>query len=386
LTSVSLDFAAVIEEILREDHGDEIAGKLLATSPIIGYLLKKTKAANRGSKSRGSFGNLYALYVLAEDYVSKGYLTDGSYADYDGARFSDLMTRQKQLPFGEKLQNHSLNSRLNDEFHKFYPDVPQRPIIRDMGTQRYWLSEQLFKPEDINICESVIRIVDAYVESRRDSFASFIEACRLIQALGDDANDEKLEFVKSLLSPTTDARIFEIVSFAIMKTFYGDKSVWFGETRETVLEQELKLYKTGRTNANDGGIDFVMRPLGRFFQVTETLDLKKYFLDIDKIQKFPMTFVIKSEKSNDQILEHLRGGAEQLFGVRRVVDSYMDAIEEVINIPRLLELLTESLTAGTFSSLIHEIVIQSRIEFNLDDDEEAMVHKLEEVVVAANGA
>lgn len=30
--------------------------------------------------------------------------------------------------------------------------------------------------------------------------------------------------------------------------------------------------KTGRTNANDGGIDFVTKPLGRFFQVTETLD------------------------------------------------------------------------------------------------------------------
>ena len=50
------------------------------------------------------------------------------------------------------------------------------------------------------------------------------------------------------------------------------------------------LYKTGRTNANDGGIDFVMRPLGRFFQVTETVDVNKYFLDIDKIQRFPLTF------------------------------------------------------------------------------------------------
>jgi hypothetical protein len=60
------------------------------------------------------------------------------------------------------------------------------------------------------------------------------------------------------------------------------------------VTRNLKLYKTGRTNANDGGIDFVMKPLGRFFQVTETLDFKKYFLDIDKIQKYPVTFVIKS--------------------------------------------------------------------------------------------
>ncbi len=31
------------------------------------------------------------------------------------------------------------------------------------------------------------------------------------------------------------------------------------------MKKKLQLYKTGRTNANDGGIDFVMRPIGRFF-------------------------------------------------------------------------------------------------------------------------
>jgi len=44
-----------------------------------------------------------------------------------------------------------------------------------------------------------------------------------------------------------------------------------------VEEDNLELYKTGRTNANDGGIDFVMKPLGRFFQVTETTDVKNTF-------------------------------------------------------------------------------------------------------------
>lgn len=68
----------------------------------------------------------------------------------------------------------------------------------------------------------------------------------------------------------------------------------------------MHLYKTGRTNANDGGIDFVMRPLGRFFQVTETLDFKKYFLDIDKIERFPLSFVIKSEESVDDLLSKLK--------------------------------------------------------------------------------
>ena len=48
--------------------------------------------------------------------------------------------------------------------------------------------------------------------------------------------------------------------------------------------ENLKLYKTGRTNANDGGIDFVMKPLGRFFQVTETLDFKNTFLTLIKFK------------------------------------------------------------------------------------------------------
>jgi len=70
---------------------------------------------------------------------------------------------------------------------------------------------------------------------------------------------------------------------------------------DKLTKENLKLYKTGRTNANDGGIDFVMKPLGRFFQVTETLDVKKYFLDIEKIERYPITFVIKLEKTTDDI-------------------------------------------------------------------------------------
>ena len=59
----------------------------------------------------------------------------------------------------------------------------------------------------------------------------------------------------------------------------------------------MQLFKTGRTNANDGGIDFVMRPVGRFFQVTEVNNYDKYLLDIDKVMHFPVSFVIKTTNS-----------------------------------------------------------------------------------------
>lgn len=369
------DFALAVEELLTKRYGRETAAKLLAQSPMIGYLIRKTRAANRDSKSRGSFANLYAIYVLVEDYLTHGFDTEGSYSEYEGAKFSSLMIRQRQLPFGEKLQNHALNSRLNDEFHKFYPDVAARPIQRDVETQRYWLNEALFVVDGMNICRAVIDIIDEYVEARRGRFSQFIEACKQIASLGDSRSGEKQAFIASLLQPSTDARIFEIISFAIMKAAYGDKSVWIGSTRDGVDEQPLQLYKTGRTNANDGGIDFVMRPLGRFFQVTETLDLKKYFLDIDKIQRFPITFVIKTEMPVEEIESRLRQGAVQIFGVTRIVERYMAAIEEIINIPQLLLLLEESISSGTFDALIQEVILQSRVEFNLDldDDEEAMI-------------
>jgi len=375
--STSDEFSHRINEILLSRYGAETASDLLVSSPLIGYLIRKTRAANRDSKARGSFANLYAIYVLVEDYLSKGFDSTGSYSEYEGAKFTSLMSRQRQLPFGEKLQNHALNSRLNDEFHKFYPDISTRPIIRDVGTQRYWLNESLFLVDGINIAAAVIEIIDAYVDARRGNFQSFIEACKRIEALGDAQNDEKVAFIASLLQPNSDARIFEIVSFSIMKAHYGDKTVWLGFARDEVEEQPLILYKTGRTNANDGGIDFVMRPLGRFFQVTETLDVKKYFLDIDKIQRFPITFVIKTMLPVEDIRSRLRQSAQQMFGVTRVVDSYMAAIEEIINIPTLMAHLKESVENGTIGDVVHEIVLQSRVEFYLDDDEEAMLRTMD---------
>ncbi|MBN2630451.1 MAG: hypothetical protein JXR75_07915, partial [Rhodobacteraceae bacterium] len=68
---------------------------------------RKTKAATRGAKARRSLGNVYALLVLAEDFVA---------GKPDGSRFTDLLARMKALPFGSKLQNHPLDNRLNDEF------------------------------------------------------------------------------------------------------------------------------------------------------------------------------------------------------------------------------------------------------------------------------
>ena len=72
----------------------------------------------------------------------------------------------------------------------------------------------------------------------------------------------------------------------------------------------------------------MMKPLGYFFQVTETLDIKKYFLDIDKLEHYPIRFVIKTTEDREEIYEHLRKGAYEQYGIDKIVNKYMDSKDE----------------------------------------------------------
>ena len=65
-------FTPAIESILSDEFGSD-AQEVLQASPLLGYLNHKTASASRGSKSRGSFANHYALYVLLEDYLQNDY-------------------------------------------------------------------------------------------------------------------------------------------------------------------------------------------------------------------------------------------------------------------------------------------------------------------------
>lgn len=374
-------FTSRILEILRKHFG-EYAEDIFQASPILGYLNIKTKAANRGSKARGAFANHYALYVIVEDYIKQGYAdgkTTEPYSKYQGAKFSDLFYRQRELPFGAKLQNHALNARLNEEFKKFYPTVGKPPIVHDVKSQHYWIQEDLLlisirlkngKKYTYNISKAVIDIIDFYVATKKAAFEGFLHACRQIAELGKQDSDKAVNFVVEQLKPNVDARVFEIVSYAVLKAKYGLQSVWIGDTKETVSEEFLILYKTGRTNANDGGIDFVMKPLGRFFQVTETVDVSKYFLDIDKVQKFPITFIVKSDESTDQIRETIKAQAIAKYNIEAVVDTYMAAIEQIINTKDLVIAFKEVVKSNQLQNVMDEIVDQSKVEFNYNDDED----------------
>ncbi|WP_220272073.1 hypothetical protein [Helicobacter didelphidarum] len=162
-----------------------------------------------------------------------------------------------------------------------------------------------------------------------------------------------------------EARIFEIIAYAILKNHYKNEKIYIGKTPDELEERYLELYKTGRTNANDGGIDFVMRPLGRFFQVTEVNHYDKYLLDIDKVLHFPITFVVKTKETKEKILKDFQTYIfKKSQGMKIIEERYRQAIEEIITINELIKWL-DFLDDKSINTLICDIDLYYRLELNL---------------------
>jgi hypothetical protein len=361
-------------QVILNKHFKANSAEIFERSLILQYINLKTKSANRGAKARASFANLYAIYVIIEDYLENKFDKTGDYSKYDGAVFSKLFHRQRELPFGNKLQNHALNNRMNAEFQKFFPTSEITPILRNLETNRYWINENLLKiqigKKQINVAKAIIEIIEDYSQTKRDAFERFIKNCEDLQKIEKSDPTKVQEFIVNLIAPNVDARLFEIVSYSILKYYYHNQQIFWGYEPGKLTKENLKLYKTGRTNANDGGIDFVMRPLGRFFQVTETLDVKKYFLDIDKTERYPITFVIKSDESLNELSSRLKENAIKWYSIESVVKKYMACMEELINIPVLVERYKIAVNQGFLIDILDEIISQSKVEFNYEEDDE----------------
>ncbi len=57
------DFTPVIRRILFAEFGSA-SEQIFKRSELLQYINVKTISASRGSKARGSFGNLYAIYLI----------------------------------------------------------------------------------------------------------------------------------------------------------------------------------------------------------------------------------------------------------------------------------------------------------------------------------
>jgi len=286
--------------------------------------------------------------VLCEDYVA---------GEHQGSRFTDLLRRMRALPSGSKLQNHPLDNRLNDEIRRQYKVIDELLPVQpaDLGDgqkarkiSRDLLSEGSSDPEVM--ARFVIAVIDKYTSIIYDNQVAYLN---------------ELESVHTLLA-TSDARLFEVVAFAILHIRYSKSKITFNADGE-IHTETLTLYKTGRTNANDGGIDYVLRPLGRFFQVSETLDFKKYFLDFEKVNKFPITFVIKTDLDKVEVFQKLRFAAEAELEYA-LVDRYMQLIEDIITNVDLRELIADIAEDEQLAERCKSLVIQNfKLEFGLLD-------------------
>lgn len=113
-----------------------------------------------------------------------------------------------------------------------------------------------------------------------------------------------------------------------------------------------------------------MRPVGRFFQVTEVNSYDKYLLDIDKVMHFPITFVIKTKSNKSQVLSELDDYiAERSNGMRIIEERYRKAIEEVITINELQQ-WTQDLADEDIDGIIRDIDIYYKLEMNMDAEDE----------------
>ena len=107
-----------------------------------------------------------------------------------------------------------------------------------------------------------------------------------------------------------------------------------------------------------------------FSAAAHAADVKKYFLDFDKIHRYPLTFVIKSTDSEETLLNNLKKNALKIYSIKSVVDRYMGCIEEIINIPKLHKCFISAYKQGYLKKILDEIILQSKIEFNYSDSEE----------------
>lgn len=351
-----------IKKILKKNFGEKYQD-IYDCSPLIQYLDLKMGAINGDTKTRRSLANIYAIYSLVFSYKKEFFNKKDEYKKFDGWEYTVLQKIYQSMYGGAKLQNHALNNRVNNEFsNKISKD--DQLIIQNNG--KYLLFVKYLYVDDIDISNAVIQIINEYISllKKKDK-----KQLMLLENIKKHPNkiEENKKSIKALLCDNAEARLFEIISFAILKNHYKHETYLIGKNIENLTKHILTLYKTGRTNANDGGIDFVMKPLGTFFQVTEVENYDKYLLDMDKVLHYPITFVVKTLNTKDHILREMNEYIEiKTEGMEVLKNRYKNAIEDVITINELLKWLDE-FNKDDIISLIKDIVDYYLLEMNLEN-------------------
>ena len=361
-------FIATIQENVELD-----AEQVIAASGLLRFLHSEMKAASRGAKARKNLANHSAIYATVEDYRNKcpnpdeqiEQLTYG--VDIEFAQYSDLLNRARTLHGCSKIQNHGFNNRLRDKFVNNDFGL-EGPILRNPPNYSFNQDLLIIEVGDaiLNISAAVIAVIDEYLDALREKFLEFIQ--EIERVVNDNDHEAAIGIIEENLADNSDARQFEITSFSVMHSFYSLNSTYIGENPESLKEVAWNLCKTGRTNANDGGIDFVLQPFGKFFQVTEDTNVRKWFLDIEKVSRYPLNFVVKDSRSSEDVLQAIREDAIQTGDYSEdYVEQMVESIQEIITVPNLIEMFNHCTQNGLLGDIMDQILIQSRVEFNIED-------------------
>ena len=358
-----------IKKILIEELKEEQINidDFFAESPLLRYLDLKTGAIFGNAKTRRSLANIYAIYSILHFYQDEYFDRPEKYKEFQGYDYVKLFVFYRSLYGGEKLQNHALNSRVNGEFiNKIVGEKGNHLIIINNG--KYTLHIDYLYVNGLDVSRIAVKVIEEYISLLTLKDSKLIADMNELKTL--HSGELKREKLKNFMDEDAEARIFEIISFSILKNHYKNIKIYIGFSAEELHEEYLTLYKTGRTNANDGGIDFVMKPLGRFFQVTEVGNYDKYLLDMDKILHFPITFVIKTEQDKKQVEDGLQDYIKAKSGGMKIIEArYYQSIEEIITINELRKWLFE-LDDDSLDELINDIIIYYNLELNLPLDED----------------
>ncbi|MCM1048373.1 MAG: hypothetical protein NC433_08105 [Clostridiales bacterium] len=353
-----LDF---VVSIMNEEYNME--GKnVFQESLLIQYLNSKMNAVNGNSKSRRNFANIYAIYSLLVAYKEIQENSEIEYETFKGTNFTHLWSYCRAMYGGSKLQNHSFNSRVDREFVNKFGD--ENLIVQQNGL--YKINTKYVELPSHNVSDVARKIIEKYVEliKYKDE-----ELGRRLSELANSGEQNLKQGLRDFVSENSEARIFEISSYAILRNYYKKQSVYWGYTLDCLKKGELQLYKTGRTNANDGGIDFVMKPLGRFFQVTEVSNFDKYLLDIDKVVHYPITFVVKSNKTKEVLFSELVEYVKMKYEDEEIQNKYFEAVEALITIVDLNDYINQ-LNLDELKQVLKDIDIYYKLEMNEEDEDD----------------
>lgn len=313
-------FAGALQLLLLEVFPDPVACAAAGRAPVVEYLVRKTRSADAGAKTRANYGNVYALAAICEHHL--GLVDRGLNPEEHPARYVSLQALMRSKPYGSRLQNHPLNHRLNEEFCRLTRSL-SGPVRRDVVAGSYWLDVAALVgssgADGSALARWVVRAVDEYVSVRQSATSGLLARA---------ADPSKVcELLTEMLSGSSDARSFEVASYVVLACWFSRQFVGINGVGRT-----LQLHRLGRTNANDGGVDFLLQPLGRVFQVTEDLSGEKLVSDLDKLGSVCVTFVVKSPLSPAEFAV-VAGDALRSAGVD------VSRVEEWVTLPVLFSKL-----------------------------------------------